>query len=57
MNAQAPIVPAVETELKAALKAYMAEFGFTQLRVTYTRLENEIAREHRLELFLEGWVA
>lgn len=49
--------PDSETALRLALLAYMAEFGFTALKVTYTRLEGEVARTHRLELAREGWIA
>lgn len=54
---EAPLVDPSETALRLAMLAYMAEFGFTKLRVTYTRLEGEIARVRRRELAAEGWIA
>lgn len=49
--------PAQEARLEAAMEAFMLEFGFTTLRVVYTRLEGSIGRKHRLELAREGWIA
>lgn len=46
-----------EHRLRVAMLAYMREFGFSRLRVTYTRLEGEIARSKRIELAREGWIA
>lgn len=48
---------AAEASLRFAIEAFMVEFGFTALKVTYTRLEGEIARKHRLDIAREGWIA
>ena len=61
MNAAArlsePTTPLVEEHLRSAMLAYLSAYGFTKLHLTNKRLEGEIAREHRAELFLEGWIA
>lgn len=46
-----------EASLRYALEAFMVEFGFTALKVTYTRLEGELSKKHRLDLAREGWIA
>jgi hypothetical protein len=51
------ITPEGEHALRAAIEAFMDEFGFTALRVTFTRLEGEIAHTRRLELAVQGWIA
>jgi hypothetical protein len=57
-NPAANIVPfGAETVLRAAMVSFLMAFGFTALRATLTRLEGEIAREHREQLAREGWIA
>jgi hypothetical protein len=47
----------VESGLRSAMAAFLRECGFTALRKTYVRLENELARSKRVELAREGWIA
>lgn len=52
-----PVTEAAEDRLRTLMLAFMAEFGFTALHVTYVKLEGEVARKRRMDVAREGWIA
>lgn len=49
--------PEPDEALREAMAMFLVAFGFTALRLTVSRLENELAKEHRELLALQGWIA
>jgi hypothetical protein len=51
------VVPfGADAALQAAMSAFMREHGFGALHATLARIESELARSKRAELFREGWI-
>lgn len=50
------IVDSPEDVLLQAMAAFMAEKGFSELRLAVVRLENDLAQANRRELARAGWV-